>query len=215
MVVQAIRRFPGVAALINVYLSVETWSFDLRHRSDTAPELAEQARRGWMADTANHSYLPIRPGAARRELKALPLDDLRDYSFIDIGCGKGRMLLVASALPFRRFVGIELRKEIYDQAVMNFRRNPRAASQNVECMNINALDFEFPDEKMVIYLFNPFGKEVLRDVLNNLGRSLDRHFRDVIVVLHWTNLAYVADSMSHLCLVKEGRRFRMYRSRKV
>jgi hypothetical protein len=81
-------------------------------------------------------------------------------------------------------------------------------------MNINAIDFEFPDEKMVIYLFNPFGEKVLRAVLNNLGKSLDHHSRDVIVVLHWTQFAYVADSMPHLSLVKEGHGFRMYRSHK-
>jgi predicted RNA methylase len=211
----AIRKLPGVTALINRIVDVEGFLFDLRHRSNTRPALTEQFRRGWHTDPDNFPYLPISPRAARRELNALPLDDLRDYSFIDMGCGKGRMLLVAAASPFKKVVGIELRKEIYDQAVMNFRRNPRAGSHNVECVNINVVDFEFPNENMVLYLYNPFGEEVLRTVLNNLGKSLDRYFRDVIVVMHYPVFAFVADSMPHLSLVKEGYYFLMYRSRKI
>jgi tRNA1(Val) A37 N6-methylase TrmN6 len=43
--------------------------------------------------------------------------DLRDYTFIDFGSGKGRALLMAADLQFKSLIGIELRKELHDKAL--------------------------------------------------------------------------------------------------
>ncbi len=215
MLRQAIRKFPGVPTLIKLNTDFEDWWFDLLHHSNTSPDMDEQVRRGWDIDPTNFKHIPVRPKIARRELNALPRFDFREYAFIDFGCGKGRMLLIAAALPFKKYVGIELRKEFYELALKNTRSDRRAASRNIECLNINAVDYEFPDEKLVVYFCNPFGEEVMRPVQDNLGRSLKRNFRDVVVVLHNPIYGYVLDNTPHLSLVKEGYGFRIYRSRKV
>lgn len=213
MLRQAIRKLPGVPYLIKLNTSFEDWWFDWSTGTDTSADRVDQARKGWESDKTNHTYLPIRPKSARRVLKALPVDHPEDYSFIDFGCGKGRMLMLAMALPFRKVVGIELRKELSEQATFNLQRYRKAASRRATCMNINALDFEFPDEKLVLYFFNPFAGDVLQGVLQNLGRSLESSFRDVIVVLDMPLYAQVADNMPHLSFVKEGYWYRIYRSR--
>lgn len=44
-----------------------------------------------------------------------------EYDFVDIGCGKGRVLLVASSFPFRSIVGVELSKRVFEIAEKNIR----------------------------------------------------------------------------------------------
>jgi hypothetical protein len=106
-----------------------------------------------------------------------------------------------------------LRKELSDEANLNLQRYRKAATRRAECLNVNALEFKFPNEKMVLYFFNPFSDLILRAVLQNLGRSLRSNFRDVVVVLDMPLYANVADDMPHLSFVKEGYWYRMYRSK--
>jgi hypothetical protein len=212
---QAIRKIPGVPSLIKLNTEFEDWWFDWRNGTNTAPDRAAQGEKGWEADITNHTYVPARPKTARRILRALPLENPSDYAFIDFGCGKGRLLLLAMALPFRSITGIELRRELCDQASSNLQTHRKAASRKLSCINIDAQEFEFPKEKMVLYFFNPFGEDVLRTVLKNLGRSLNSCFRDVIVVLDTPIHARIADEMPHLSFVGEGYWYRLYRSRDV
>jgi SAM-dependent methyltransferase len=215
MLREAIRKLPGVPLLIRLSTEFEDWWFDWRNGTATTADYAEQARKGWETDPANHTYVPIRPKCARRVLNALPLENPRDYTFIDFGCGKGRMLVMASALPFRSVIGVELRAELCEEARLNLKKASGRVSRDAYCVNVNAIDFEFPGENMVLYFFNPFGEEVLFAVLQNLGRSLQSRFRDVVVALDNPVNAHVADGMAHLSFFKEGYGFRIYRSREV
>lgn len=214
MLRQAIRDFPGVPQLIKLNTDFEDWWFDFRHGTNTRADRADQMQKGWETDPVNHTYVATRPKCAQRVFANLPVKDVHEYTFVDFGCGKGRLLLLAEALPFQRLVGIELRKEVYDLAIQNFQRTRGPGSRNIECLNIDATQFEFPNEKMVVFMFNPFGEKVLRSVLENLGRSLASSFRDVIVVFAMTipEFMLMADSMPFLSLVTAGYGFRIYRS---
>lgn len=215
MLRQAIRNFPGVPLLIKLNTDFEDWWFDWCHGTKTSANRADQAQKGWEADPTNHTYVPTRPKCARRVFENLPIDELRDYTFIDFGCGKGRLLMMAAALPFRNFIGIELRKEVYEQAIQNFEKCRHNGFPAIECLNIDATEFQLPNEKMVVFLFNPFGEDVLRKVLENLGRSLRANFRDVVIAyaMHIPEFMHMADNMPFLSLVKAGYGYRIYRSR--
>jgi SAM-dependent methyltransferase len=104
---------------------------------------------------------------------------LADFSFVDVGSGKGRVLLMAAEYPFRRIVGVELLPELHEVARENVKRDPR-----VELVLGDAREFQFPDGPLVVFLFNPFPPWVLRQVLRNVQESLKRKPRDMFVVLH-------------------------------
>jgi hypothetical protein len=215
MLRQAIRKLPGVPLLIKLNTDIEDWWFDLRYGTVTSPDRADQARKGWETDEANHTYLPTRPKCVRRAFNALPVKDLSDYTFVDFGSGKGRALLMAADLHFQSLLGIELRKELHDQAVLNLKNRRKVRSSTIESMNINALDFNYPNEKLVLFFSNPFGEEILRSVLQNLGRSLETNFRDVLVVfaMYVPDFMLIADTMPFLSLEEAGHGYRVYRSR--
>src|SRR5579864_7137056 len=44
---------------------------------------------------------------------------LRDFTFIDLGSGKGRVLLMASDYPFKRIIGVEFMLELHRVAQKN------------------------------------------------------------------------------------------------
>lgn len=92
-------------------------------------------------------------------------EDLRTFSFIDLGCGKGRTLMVASRRGFHRVIGVEFAKELVEIAKCNLSRHQ---ASDVIVSHGDAADFTFPGGDMVVYLYNPFSEEVLRKVLDNL-----------------------------------------------
>lgn len=94
--------------------------------------------------------------------------------FIDLGSGKGRVLLMAAEYPFARIVGVELSPALHRVAERNVRqwRSPTQRCHAIELVRADARELVFPPEDLVVYLFQPFPADVLEGVLENLRRSL-------------------------------------------
>jgi SAM-dependent methyltransferase len=112
--------------------------------------------------------------------------DLRDFTFIDLGSGKGRTLLMASDYPFRRIIGVELLPSLHEIAQENLRLYK---SETQKCFALesicgDATDFPVPADPLVIFLFNPFPESGMRRMVANLGESLRAHPRPVYVLYH-------------------------------
>ena len=119
--------------------------------------------------------------------------DFRDFVFIDLGSGKGRTLLMASDYPFRRIVGVELLPELHRVAKENLHKYKSGAQTCFALQSIcaDATEFRFPEEPIVLYLFNPLPEAGLRRVMANLERSLREHPRPVFVLYHNPLLEHV------------------------
>jgi SAM-dependent methyltransferase len=93
-----------------------------------------------------------------------------EYTFVDLGCGKGRAVLLASTLGFRAVVGVELNPELAKIAEVN-REAWQAAGRAVAPIRIvcgDAAEFTLPEGPCLIYLYNPFGAPVLRRLLERI-----------------------------------------------
>ncbi len=112
--------------------------------------------------------------------------NLRDFTFIDLGSGKGRTLLMASDYPFRRIIGVELLPSLHEIAVENLRQYKSEAQKcfALESICADATAFLLPDDPLVIFLFNPFSESGMRQVVANLDQSLRAHPRPVFVLYH-------------------------------
>ncbi len=109
-----------------------------------------------------------------------------DFTFLDLGSGKGRALLLASDYPLRRIIGVELLPALHEIAQQNL-ANYRSELQKcfvIESICADATDFALPEEPLVIYLFNPFPEAGLRRFLGNLQKSLEASPRPVYIVYH-------------------------------
>ena len=113
----------------------------------------------------------------------LPREVMRDDVFIDFGCGKGRVLIQAAMYPFRKVIGVELSADLCAIAEDNIERSlQRLRCKNVEVINTDVLEYEFPDDVTVVYFYNPFEGEIFAAALDKLVASVRRRPRELKII---------------------------------
>ena len=115
-------------------------------------------------------------------------------TFIDFGCGKGRVLHQAARWPFHRVIGVEVSPELAEIARGGLAaREHRHRCRNVEVVVSDVSQFRVPDDFTIGYFYRPFGEETLGTVLRHIVGSIDRNPRRVrlIYVSPWTNSAVI------------------------
>ena len=157
--------------------------FDWEHRVNTTSGTV-----GWRARLlgAFHSpYQPTEPGLFREMMASLPIA-FDQFTFVDIGSGKGRTLLMASEYPFRRILGVELIAELHRAAEENIRAYKSATQRclQIEAVCADACEFAFPDGPLVVYLFNPLPEAGMKRLIANLEKSLAENPRAAYVLYH-------------------------------
>jgi len=197
----------------------ERW-FDATRRVKTAgnaPKPEASKIVGEIRDS--YIYAPVRVANARAALRDLPIGDSHgtahsQYTFVDVGSGKGRMLFVAAEYRFRKVIGIEFATDLHEQAREDIARYKHAKQRcaDIESVAADAAEFEFPDEKLVLYMFNPFGPEVMERMLANLERSIERHPRHVIVVMLWPEHSDLVAQMRGMQAYRQTRRHHIYQT---
>jgi SAM-dependent methyltransferase len=100
---------------------------------------------------------------------------------LDIGCGKGGVMLTMAKYPFSRIDGIELSPKLALQA-RKFLGRARVRNTNVFCCD--AAEFKHYDPYTVMYMYNPFPEVVLRDVVTNIRSSLERRPRKLTIIYY-------------------------------
>lgn len=155
--------------------------FDLQHGTDTGGFIGwENLQSGALANAYNTVYYAITPSTLAQCLSHLPFQ-LDNFTFIDLGCGKGRAVMVAAEFPFLHLTGVELTPDLSRIAQANIATNP-AWSNRISIVNQDAVDFAFPDTPLVIFLYHPFFAPVLRRVLASLERQLRRNPRETYIL---------------------------------
>jgi SAM-dependent methyltransferase len=157
-------------------------------------------------------YQPTEPMLFREMLGALAIDFSR-FTFIDIGSGKGRTLLMASDFPFRRIIGIEIFPDLHRIAEENVRKyeNDLQKCLAIEMILEDARQFAFPNEATVLYLFNPLPKPGLSQLISNLEESLSENPRPVHVLYHNPVLEGLLTKSKQLRKVSGTHQYSIYR----
>ena len=104
-------------------------------------------------------YQAVEPNSFMNAVGSLDID-VAEFRFVDIGCGKGRALILARDLGFKSIIGVEVSQSLCEIA----RRN----CSDAEILCVDAGSYLFPEGSCVIYLFNPFGESLLRTVAANI-----------------------------------------------
>ena len=95
--------------------------------------------------------------------------------FVDLGCGKGRVLIQASAYPFARIIGDELDPDLAAVA----RRNVTNRASRIAIESADVTTWTVPDDVTHVYLYNPFHGAVMDAALRRLRESLERSPREL------------------------------------
>ncbi len=157
--------------------------YDWEHRVNTTSGTVSWRAR--LLGLFHSPYQPTEPALFQEMMASLPIE-FDKFTFIDLGSGKGRTLLMASEYPFMKIVGVELIAELHRAAQQNVReyRSPTQRGLQIEAVCADASEFAFPDTPLVLYLFNPLPQAGLRRMIRNLEQSLEQSSRPVWIVYH-------------------------------
>jgi SAM-dependent methyltransferase len=129
-------------------------------------------------------YGGSQPTIVRECLALLP--DHPRYAFVDLGCGKGRPLVVASEFPFCRVIGIEIAPGLGAVARANAAviasRYPDRTPIEVEVGDATAV--APPCENVVYFMYHPFGRSLVSALVANLESQLQGGLRQAFVVYY-------------------------------
>jgi SAM-dependent methyltransferase len=177
--------------------------FDHTYGTDTAESLTpteaaitgEAARHAW-------TYTPIESADFHRMIADLGLarEALTAYTFIDIGSGKGRAVLLAATYPFQRVMGVEMSALLHQAALQNaahFQAHRHDAPSIDFCCQ-DATVFPFPDDPLVLYFFHPFDESIMARVTAQMRQAVLRLPRPIFLLYNrGVNLQpYPADLLS-------------------
>ena len=172
---------------------------------------------GWrerLLGVFHSAYQPTDPALFHEMMAALRIQ-FDQFSFVDLGSGKGRTLLLASAYPFQRIVGVEILPELHRAAEENIRAFPESTGRRrqIETILADACEYDFPETPLVVYLFNPLPEAGLRRVVGRLAESLSKVPRPVWIVYHNPVLDAVVSGSQMLEPVGRAGQYSVYRAK--
>lgn len=179
-------RSRGIVATAGILAThaVDLW-YDLRRGTRTAGwvdlkqfSIASSNREHGRAYQATPAF------AFARLLRKIQVP--RQCGFVDFGCGRGRVLLLAADAGFERVVGIEFAAELAADARSNVQRWSQTSGRTCQLIVVegDVLDYSVAKQDAVFFLFNPFDDVVLDGVLDRIELSLDMHPRDAWIIYH-------------------------------
>jgi len=181
-----LRNLPGSNALYGGGWD-RVHPFDREHGTDTSGTVSAtelQAKGDHEALAHVTVYGGSQPSVLRDVLLRIPQPEA--CAFVDLGCGKGRPLLVASELPFRDIVGVELSPELARVARANAAliaaRYPQRTPIRVEVGDATA--FPVPAGNVVLFLYHPFGREQVQKVVRAAEAALAAERRAIYIVYY-------------------------------
>ena len=113
-------------------------------------------------------YAAASPAVVRASLAAL--GNIDDHVLIDLGCGKGRVTVLGSELPFLAIIGVELSPHLAKIA----KKNANIIARNfpdrppINIFEANATEFPFPKGNLVLFFYHAFGRELLVQLVRRL-----------------------------------------------
>jgi SAM-dependent methyltransferase len=113
--------------------------------------------------------------------------------FVDVGCGEGRACFYTMRM-FPRVTGVELSLPLVQAARENLKSCKNRHGCEIRFLQADASTFHLPDEKCLIFLYNPFNELVFNKFIDS---NLDHFHR------HASCLIYLGKSCGEL-LVSRG-----------
>jgi SAM-dependent methyltransferase len=133
-------------------------------------------------------------------------------TFYDIGCGKGRVLFMASLYGFKRIVGVEFDPDLAETARANISRfnasQKKTTRFEVHCQDAGA--YIFSDVNAVIFLFNPFKEKIMINMLENIRRSASLT-NERYIIYHNPVLQSLMSDPNKFEIVVKGKYFSVYK----
>ncbi len=139
--------------------------FDFKFNIETKQSIGQENRATPLQDSLEYV------GPRYTQLISVFSKSSIDYSnsvLLEIGCGKGRAIAVAATHEFKKIIGIDYDESLVALAEKNLNQMRFKKTNNIVIQHQNATLCKIPNDINVIYLFNPFIGETLKEALENI-----------------------------------------------
>ncbi len=180
--------------------------FDLKYRVETC-SWSELQSLTVESDNKGHGYAyqPTRVLPLRLLFKSIQPLLAPDSVLLDIGSGKGRVLLVASEFGFRAVRGVEFARELCQIAKKNLVhfKSKTGRPTEFEIIETDAAEYHIREDENVFILYNPFDDVILGRVLDNISASVRKQPRKVLIVYYNPKWKHVIENRRDYRSVRE------------
>lgn len=178
------------------------WFFDKKFNTDTMKKTAQSE----LIVVGNNQsdakpYFPTRGRAFQKMLQEFKLP--KNLGFVDLGSGKGKILLLAAEYGYTSVLGVEFSPELCAIAKNNIDlyRDHIYENSTIEVLCTDASEFEFSPNHQIFFMFNPFGETVMNLVAINLDRSLKENPRQIYIIYTLPTFRHVLTAHIELKLI--------------
>jgi SAM-dependent methyltransferase len=182
---------------------------DRRRGTDTS-RIVDLATAGVHTD-GRIPYVPSGWRSLPSALRHIPISE--DDVFLDLGCGKGRVVLQAAERPFKRVIGVELSPELVAVA----QENLHAARAKLRCQDVDLIEADIttwpiPDDVTILYAYNPVRGELFEAAMKGMIASYDRNPRPMILLYRYPREHDVLEASGRFQLLRTITSWRPRRS---
>lgn len=113
---------------------------------------------------------------------------------VDFGCGKGRLAFYLHDRFQVSVTGIEMSKQLYQEALENqtsYMRKIKQPSGTIQFKLCLAEQYEVEMGDNRFYFFNPFSLQIFTKVIQSISRSVEQHPRSVDIILYYPTSDYI------------------------
>lgn len=214
-----------VASMVRVSLDRRIWrssgradggcEFDRKFGTDTGAfvvqiEGLDTTSPNWIHSTR---YRPTPATVFHKLMAALPIRH-EEFTFIDFGSGKGRVLLLASEFPFKAIVGIEFSRDLHEVAQRNVARykSLTQACTRIDCLLLDATLYDVPLGPKVCFFFNPFHEPVMVQVVRRLEASLIAAPSPMFILYYRPALQHIFRDSKYFRELRTDQEYAIYQS---
>lgn len=196
--------------LYRIYAVVTDWWFDFRYGVETCRQVR---LAGLHIDSDNvshgHRYEAARVVEVRRTLRQVRSLLPPDARLVELGCGKGRILMIAAECGYAGATGVEFAAELCEISKKNleeFHKRTQCTAE-LKIVHGDVVKYEIGPRDMLFTLFNPFDESVTEQVAGRLVESLSKYPRRVIVCLYNTDTAELIERITSFRRIEESNHF--------
>lgn len=176
----------GVSRTFQSVISVlEDFYFEMKYGISTS-KIVKREDLDISLESKEHSeeYKPTRIRHFRLLIRDLKLPE--NSVFVDMGSGKGRVLLKASLYKFKRITGVEISSRLCEIAKINISKFEKILNRRlyVEIVNEDVLKYNIKNDENIFYFYNPFDNYVMEIIIERVMKSITANPRKVWLILN-------------------------------
>jgi SAM-dependent methyltransferase len=164
------------------YTDKRASEFDENYGTETFHRCPVAVSENLSIDAMAWGYGPINEDFFREIIDAIPID-VSQYTFVDVGAGKGNALILAGEYNFKHSIGIELSEELINVGKLNIEQSMKITNRKIppEWIQKDFLTWQIPVMNSLFFFNNPLPHLIALEAVQRIEETVAKTNVDIIV----------------------------------